>query len=285
VKAALTVLAVLTLALPAGALAAAWSEHGFRVLERRPQSRELFVQGLEIHGDRLYMSTGRYGASQLLRFRLADGALEAGVSLPPDLWGEGLTLLGDDIYQLTWKAGRLLVFHRESLDFRRELSLPGEGWGVTHDGTALIYSDGSHLLHYLDPRSGERLGSVGVTLGGRPLPCLNELEWIDGRIWANVWLTDRIVMINPRDGTVEGLIDLAGLLPAQDRRRQTDVLNGIAYDSDRGDLWVTGKLWPWRYRIELLPPAPPPLSQSAGPIQYNAGPAPVGCVPYQLFTE
>lgn len=263
----------------------AWTDHGFRVLERRPQSRRLFVQGLEIHGDDLYMSTGRFGASQLLRFRLADGALEASVDLPGNLWGEGLTLLGDDIYQLTWKAGRLLVFHRESLDFRRQLALPGEGWGITHNGTVLIYSDGSHLLHFLDPRGGQRLGSIAVTLGGEPLPCLNELEWIDGRIWANVWLTDRIVMIDPASGAVDGMIDLGGLLPEHERDRQTDVLNGIAYDADSGDLWVTGKLWPWRYRIALQPPPPPPLSQSAGPLQYNTEPAPVGCVPYQLFTE
>ncbi len=267
------------------AVSAHATDYGYRILERKPQPRDLFVQGLEFHGDYLYVSTGRYGLSSLLRYRFAEGSPPQGLRLPTQLWGEGLTLLGEDVYQLTWKARRLLVFHRESLDFRRQVSLPGQGWGLTNNGRELVYTDGSDLLHYLDPASGERLGSVAVRDNGRPLPCLNELEWIDGRIWANVWTSDHIVMINPYTGEVEGRVDLAGLLPDDERVPGTDVLNGIARNPADGAVWVTGKLWPWLYRIELQPAAPPPLSPPEGPIQYNQDPQPQQCVPFQYPTE
>ncbi len=262
------------------ATAAAPTVHGYRVEERRPLPPGLFIQGLEIRDGSLYVSTGRYGRSRLLRFALDGIAPEQGLRLPADLWGEGLTLFGDEIFQLTWKARRLLVFHRETLDFRREIALPGEGWGITGDGERLIYSDGSNLLHYLRPGDGRLLGSVPVTLDGRPLPCLNELEWVQGRVWANVWLTDYLVMINPRSGVVDGIVDLSGLLPARERRRDTDVLNGIARDPADGAIWVTGKHWPWLYRVALEPPAPEPLSPEDRPIQYNQASEPTKCIPY-----
>ena len=233
--------------------AASVSEFSIRVLEKKPQPRDLFVQGLEIHDGMLYVSTGNYGKSRLLRYRFEDMQLERGRNLHPRVFAEGLTVLKDKIYQLTWRNHALLIYNKSDFDSLDHLPLLGEGWGLTNDGENLIYSDGSETLYTVAPATGHTLHTVSVTENGQPLKNLNELEWIDGAIWANIWRTDRIVIINPQTGVVTATIDLAGLLPRDDYRPGTDVLNGIARNPANGDLWVTGKHWPWLYRVELVP--------------------------------
>ncbi len=243
-------------------LALAVEQFGFRVLEKRPHDRANYVQGLEIHDGLLYVSTGEYGRSRLLRYDLDSGALQVERRLHPRLFGEGLTLLGNSIYQLTWREGMLLEFSRDTMQPRGWHPIPGQGWGLTNDGSHLIYTDSGDKLHYMDPASKRILRSVAVTENGKPVPYLNELEWVDGQIWANIYQTDRIVIIDPESGEVTASIDLSGLLAAADRKPNTDVLNGIARDPQSGDIWVTGKRWPWLYRIELVPAATQDASQS-----------------------
>lgn len=249
-----SLLLLLLLASPTLAL----EQFGYRVLEQKPQARDSFVQGLQIVDGKLYVSTGLYGQSRLLRYRFEDGELLDQRRLHPRLFGEGLTVFGDRVFQLTWRARRMLVYTREDLSPAAVFTLPGEGWGLTDNGSELIYTDGSHYLHFLDPDSGRHLRSVAVTEQGKPVVRLNELEWIEGRVWANVWQTDRIVIIDPASGEVTASVDLTGLLPASERRPDTDVLNGIARNPADGGLWVTGKNWPWLYRIELVPAAAEP---------------------------
>ena len=233
--------------------AAAVEEFGYRVLDKKPQPRDHYVQGLQIIDGSLYVGTGIRGESRLMRYNFTDGNLEKERKLHPKLFGEGVTVFGDRVYQLTWHARMLLVFDRENLEYSHNFRIRGEGWGITNNGTELVYSDGSDQLHFLSPDTGERSRSLSVTLRGRPLHRLNELEWIDGKIWANVILTDVIVIIDPANGQVTATIDLSGLLPVVERQADTNVLNGIARDPADGAIWVTGKRWPWLYRIELVP--------------------------------
>jgi glutamine cyclotransferase len=228
-------------------------EFGYRVTDRKPQDRQNFVQGLEIVDGYLYVSSGNYGRSRLLRYRFDDGTLDTGRPVHPRLFAEGLTVFGDRVYQLTWRARMALVYSREELEGLEWFPLAGEGWGLTNNGEELIYSDGSHHLHFLSPVTRRISRSVAVTRDGAPVPQLNELEWVDGRIWANIWRSDRIVIIDPASGEVTAEVDLSGLLPAAERRPDTGVLNGIARDPADGSIWVTGKRWPWLYQIELVP--------------------------------
>jgi glutamine cyclotransferase len=244
-------LAVLLLASPAAY--ADVEQFNARVLERKAQSRDHFVQGLEIHNGQLYVGTGTYGGSGLFRYDFGSGALLDARPLDRRIFGEGVTVLGDRVYQLTWRNRAMLVYDRQTLEPLGRYPLPGEGWGLTNDGEHLWYSDGSDRLHRLDPDDGRRLHTLRVTERGRPLRALNELEWIDGRIWANVWRSERVVIIDPISGEVTGSVDLRGLLRDADRRRDTDVLNGIALDPATGGIWVTGKRWPWLFRIEPIP--------------------------------
>lgn len=244
-------LALLSLLLPN--LAAAVQQYTYRVGERLPQTRENFVQGLQIIDDSLYVSTGNYGQSHLLRYSFPQGELLQSRKLHARIFAEGVTVLGDSIYQLTWKNRKLLVYEREQMQPHHSFVLPGEGWGITTDGELLIYGDGSDQLHFLSPETGKIQRSIAVTERGQALRQLNELEWVNGRIWANVWRTNRIVIIDPVNGEVLGNIDLSGLLPDHERRHGTDVLNGIARNPADGSIWVTGKRWPWLYRIEILP--------------------------------
>ncbi len=244
-------IALLLLAGPAGAV----EHYSYRVMDQKPQDRQLFVQGLEIHNGKLYVGSGNYGQSALSRFDFATMQLEEQRRLNPRLFGEGVTVLGDRVYQLTWRERMLLVFNREDLKFLEWNPLPGEGWGMTNDGKRIIYSDGSNKLFFLTPGTRGAATTIDVTEDGKPVRNLNELEWIDGEIWANVWETDRIVIINPDTGKVRASIDLTGLLPLMERRADTNVLNGIARDPADGAIWVTGKYWPWLYHIELVPAA------------------------------
>jgi glutamine cyclotransferase len=247
-------------------------QYGFKVVDRKPQSRDNFVQGLEIVGNHLYLSSGLYGQSRLRRYDFDSGELLLERPLDPRLFAEGVTVLDGKVYQLTWRSGIGLIYQQADLSPRQLFRVPGEGWGITNDGSRLIYSDGSHQLHFIDPASMTLERTLSVQENGEPLPFLNELEWVDGRIWANVWRSNRLVIINPDSGAVEASVNLQGLLPVEDYREGTDVLNGIAHDRRDGSIWVTGKRWPWLYRIERVPldsdgpdantatsSAPPPL--------------------------
>jgi glutamine cyclotransferase len=225
--------------------------YGYEVLERRAQPRENFVQGLEFFADRLYVGTGLRGQSRLREYRFEDMTLLREQRLPEAYFGEGITRLGERLYQLTWRAGKVLVYDAERWLPLREGALATEGWGITNDGQRLIYSDGSDRLRFLDPDTLAVGKTLAVTLRGRPLPRLNELEWIDGEIWANVWTSNQLVRIDPDSGAVTGIVDLSGLLAAEDRRGDEDVLNGIAWNAAARQLWVTGKRWPWLYRVDL----------------------------------
>ncbi len=222
-----------------------------RVVEKRAFDATNFTQGLEIRDLKLYVSSGLYGQSAVRIYSWP--ALEnlQDQSLPRQFFAEGLTLVDDRVYVLTWRARRLLVLDSETLTPVGEIRLATEGWGVTHSGNRLYYSDGSDRLYTADLTSGGDLEAISVTLDGKPLRNLNELEWVDGEIWANVWLQDRIVRIDPITGRVTGDIDLSGVFPPSTRPKGADVLNGIARDPVSGDIWVTGKRWPWIFRIEL----------------------------------
>ena len=231
----------------------------YRIVDKRPLAANSFVQGLQVVGDTLYLGTGQYGASRLREYAFPGMQLRREVALPDELFGEGVTRLGERIYQLTWRSGQVRVYAAASLELIHTPRIDTQGWGITHDGKRLYYSDGSSTLRVLDPHSLAVQRAFSVTLYGQALPRLNELEWIDGEIWANVWQTEQLVRIDPARGQVRGIVDLRGLLPATQRRRETGVLNGIAWDEQRRALWVTGKNWPWLYRIRLvaLPGGPP----------------------------
>ena len=242
------VVGTLLLPLPAGAV----DSLKYEVLDKKPQERRNFVQGLEIVDGKLYVSSGNYGQSRLMRYNFEDMSLEVSKQLNRRLFAEGVTVLHERVYQLTWRERMMLVFDKRNLDYVEWFPIPGEGWGLTNDGEHLIYSDGSDRLHFLSPDDRKARRSIQVSENGRPVRKLNELEWIEGRVWANIWHSNRIVIINPESGLVEASIDLSGLLPTSDRRADTDVLNGIARDPADGAIWVTGKRWPWLYRIRTL---------------------------------
>lgn len=197
-----------------------------------------------------------YGSSSLRQVNLADGQVLQQVDLPAKYFGEGITLVGDRIFQLTWKEQQGFVYDLNSFTKLDQFYYPTEGWGLTYDGEFLIMSDGSAQLSFIDPKSYQIINQITVIDEEQPVEMLNELEYINGFVYANIWLTDRIVIVDPSDGQVQGWINLSGLLdndPSVDlRNHKTDVLNGIAYDSDTDRLFVTGKLWPRLYQIELI---------------------------------
>lgn len=217
-----------------------------------PHSVESYTQGLQYIDGTLWEGTGQYGKSLLQTIDLATGRCDVKLQLPATEFGEGITVLGDRIYQLTWTNNVVHIYDRHTLDKIREYTYTGEGWGLTSDGTLLYMSDGTETLRVIDPATFRQEKSIPVTYEGQPVRLLNELEWIEGRIWANVYTTDQIVIINPESGRVEGVVDLTGLLPQEERTPQTDVLNGIAYDEATGRIFVTGKHWPKLYEIEIV---------------------------------
>lgn len=226
----------------------------YKIINSYPHDPGAFTQGLVLDNGVLYEGTGLYGQSTLRRVDLETGAVLQLYSLPPQFFGEGITVYGDRIIQLTWQSNMGFVYDKDSFELLSEFTYPTEGWGITHDGTRLIMSDGTATLYFLDPETFERIGQIDVTDAGEPVIRLNELEYIQGEVYANIWQTDRIARINPQTGQVLAWIDLAGLLSAQDRRQPVDVLNGIAYDAATDRLFVTGKLWPQLFELELVAP-------------------------------
>lgn len=221
------------------------------VLAELPHDPAAFTQGFEIDGGILYEGTGLEGRSELRELDPDTGAVRRSVPLPGQLFGEGITVVGDRIWQLTWRDGVALEWDRATLTLRREVSLEGEGWGLCDDGARLVRSDGTDRLRFHDPVTFAEQGSVAVTLDGAPVGQLNELECVGGQVWANVWQTDRIVRIDPATGQVTAVVDAAGLLDPT-RRAAADVLNGIAaVPGGDGEFLVTGKLWPVTYRVRF----------------------------------
>jgi len=228
-----------------------------KAVERLPFDRGVFTQGFVIHSDKLWVSSGLYGKSFVERWNWPawklggdGGTYKTRLELPETVFAEGVAVHKNSVFLLSWKSQKMFAIDPKRLEITHTYALPGEGWGVTSDGQSLWISDGTSRLR--EWRDGTFQKQLTVTLNGKPLPRLNELEWINGEIWANVWLTDQIVVISPATGRITRIIDLTNLLPKKERRRDTDVLNGIAHDPKTGDVWVTGKRWPTMFRIELV---------------------------------
>jgi glutamine cyclotransferase len=225
---------------------------GYRVVHTYTHDPHAFTQGLIYLDGSLYESTGQYGQSSVRKVKLETGEVLKIVSVPPQYFGEGLTEWKDNLIQLTWKSGTGFVYDRTTFERKSTFVYGGEGWGLTHDATRLIQSDGSSTLRLIDPETLRQIGSLAVTDGGSAVDQLNELEYIKGEIYANVWQTERIAVISPKTGQVLRWIDLTGLLPAANRTGNEDVLNGIAYDAAKDRIFVTGKWWPKLFEIKVV---------------------------------
>ena len=210
-----------------------------------------YTQGLVFEDGWLYESTGLRGQSSLRKVDLATGSVAKFLNLPAQFFGEGMTILDDKIYQLTWHAQTGFIFDKNDFSLLDEFHYATEGWGLTHDGERLIMSDGTATLHFFDPQTMEEVAQIQVTDRGAPVTQLNELEFIDGQIFANVWMTDQIAIIDPETGHVTGWIDLTGLLHPEERVNGQAVLNGIAHDAENGRLFLTGKQWPKLFEVEI----------------------------------
>ena len=229
--------------------------YGFRVVHAYPHDRGAFTEGLFYRDGELYESTGLEGRSDIRRVRLETGEVLQRRAISAAYFGEGIVAWRDKLVELTWRSQVGFTYGLKDFRPRGDFHYPGEGWALTSDGRRLIMSDGTPDLRFLDPETLKTIGTLRVTYKGMPLANLNELEWVRGQVYANVWQTDEIVRIDPVSGAVVGVIELKGLLPASERRGDEDVLNGIAYDAGRDRLFVTGKLWPHVYEIALTPPA------------------------------
>ena len=224
----------------------------YQIVRAFPHDPAAFTQGLQYLDGMLYEGTGLNGRSSIRRVDLETGKVLQVRPLPAEHFGEGITVWKNDLFELTWQSHTAFVYDRQSFQPKKSFSYPGEGWGLTHDGTNLIMSDGTDELRVLDPVTFTEKRRIKVTAAGIPLRNLNELEFVKGEILANIWQTDYVARIAADTGRVTAYIDLRGLLsPAE--RVNTDVLNGIAYDGARDRLFVTGKLWPKLFEIKLIP--------------------------------
>ena len=224
--------------------------YGYTVVRAYPHDPGAFTQGLEYVDGVLYEGTGLNGHSSIRRVNLETGDVLKQHSIGDQYFGEGITVFNSDLFELTWQSGIAFVYDRNTLTPRKSFRYSGEGWGLTHDGTNLIMSDGTEFIRFLDPATFAERRRLRVTGVGQPVKNLNELEYVKGEIFANVWMTDYIARIDPSSGRVNGYIDLRGLLPARDLPRDS-VLNGIAYDAQKDRLFITGKLWPRLFEITL----------------------------------
>lgn len=226
-------------------------KYTYKIINVFPHDSGAFTQGLVFENGFFYEGTGLYGRSSLRKIDPVTGKAKQSVALANRYFGEGITLLGERIIQLTWRSHAGFVYDRDTFTIIQQFEYSGEGWGITHDGRHLIMSDGSSRLRLLDPVTFKQVRSLGVHDGGVPVSQLNELEFIKGEIYANIWQTNQIAIINPVTGLVRGWIDLSGLLTPEEMQK-TDVLNGIAYDRKGDRLFVTGKFWPKLFEIILL---------------------------------
>jgi glutamine cyclotransferase len=222
-----------------------------QVVRRYPHAIDAFTQGLAFHDGRLIESTGLEGRSSLRRVVLETGEVIQRVELADEYFAEGIAVVDDRVYQLTWTEEQGFIYDVATFEQVGEFRYEGEGWGLAHDGAQLVMSNGSAQLNFHVPESLLPSGTIDVTSGGEPVTRLNELEYVEGELWANVWQTDRIARIDAATGEVQSWLDLAGLLPAEDRTDTTGVLNGIAYDAAGDRLFVTGKRWPSLFEIRV----------------------------------
>ncbi len=226
-------------------------EYKVEVVAEYPHDVEAYTQGLFFHDGQMYESTGLHGKSTLRKVDFTTGEAVQKIGFNEKYFIEGSVVMGDNLYVLTWETRMAFIYDAETLEFKTSWKYPREGWGITTDGKKLIASDGSATLYFMDENfKVER--KVMVKHEERPVRWLNELEYIDGKIWANVYTSDEIVIINPKDGTVEEVVDCRGLLPDSLRTPATDVLNGIAYDPMTKKIYLTGKNWPKLYEIKLV---------------------------------
>ena len=225
----------------------------YKVIASFPHDTTSFTQGLVFASDgQMYESTGLQGESTLRRVDIATGRTLQRIDVPSQYFAEGLAMIGDELLQLTWQHKLGFVYDRHTFKQKRTFSYKTEGWGIAYDNSGgLVMSDGSDTLTFLDPKSFAALKTLRVMDAGRPIANLNELEWIDGEIWANVWMTDRIARISPRTGEVNAWIDFSSLYPRSQRTPPADELNGIAYDKATRRIYVTGKKWPRLYQISV----------------------------------
>ena len=221
------------------------------VVAEYPHDTGSYTQGLFFHEGQMYETTGLHGKSTLRKVDLNTGEPITKLDFGQKYFVEGSVVLNDNLYILTWESKVVFVYDADSLKYKSTWSYPREGWGITTDGKQLIASEGSSILYFMDEKFSLKR-RVYVKHEDRPVMWLNELEYIDGKIWANVYTSDEIVIINPKDGRVEGVIDCRGLLPKELRDTTTDVLNGIAYNPDTKKIYLTGKNWPKLYEIRLI---------------------------------
>ena len=217
------------------------------VIEKFPHDKDAFTQGLEYHDGVLYEGTGLWGSSELRKVELETGRVIQTKVLAPKYFGEGITILQDKVFQLTWKSGKGFVYDLATFDLIREFNFPGEGWGLTNNGENLILGNGTDQILFLDIESLQVTRSIHVKRKGKPQYFLNELEYVKNEIWANVWKTDQILRINPSNGEVIGILDLSII---SERQSEDDVANGIAWDAQSNRIFVTGKFWKYVYQIK-----------------------------------
>lgn len=225
--------------------------YSFRVVATIPHDTSAFTQGLDVYKGVFIESTGQNGQSSIRRVNMRTGVVIKREPLDAQYFGEGVTVLNDTAYMLTWLNQRGFVYDPVTLRKIREFRYAGEGWGITSDGTNLIMSNGSNVLTVMDPGTASIVRSIPVSLQGSVVGQLNEIEWVEGEIWANVWQTMTILRIDPTTGAVVGIIDCTGIVPPSEQRPTMDVFNGIAYDEETKAIYVTGKNWPKVYQIEL----------------------------------
>ncbi len=223
----------------------------YKIIKSWPHDESAFTQGLVFRNGILYESTGRNGSSSLRIVDLTTGSVRTKVDLADQYFAEGITLLDGKIFQLTWQDQLGFIYDQNSLELLGEFSYQGEGWGLTDDGRSLIMSNGTNTLAFFNPETFEVEKTISVYDNEEPLIDLNELEYVNGKIYANIWHSDKIVQIDPRSGEIMGWIDLTGLFPVEERQEPEAVLNGIAYDEKNDRLFVTGKLWPRLFEIRL----------------------------------
>lgn len=226
-------------------------EYKLDVVAEYPHDTESYTQGLFFHNGQMYETTGLHGKSTLRKVDVRTGKAIKKLDFDRKYFVEGSVVLKDNLYILTWDSKVAFVYDADSLEYRSTWSYPREGWGITTDGKQLIASDGSATLFFMDENFALKRRLI-VRYEDRPVRWLNELEYINGKIWANVYTTDEIVIIDPKDGRVEGVIDCSGLLPKRLYTKETDVLNGIAYNPEDDRIYLTGKNWPKMYEIRLV---------------------------------
>lgn len=225
-------------------------QYTLEVVAEYPHDVESYTQGLFFQDGQLYESTGVHGKSTFRQVDLQTGKALKRLDFDKKYFVEGSVMLNDNLYILTWESRTAFIYDANTLEYKSTWKYPREGWGITTDGRHLIASDGSANLYFMDENFAQKKKLL-VTVEGRPVRFLNELEYIDGKIWANVYTSDEIVIIDPKDGKIEGVINCKGLLPDKLRTDATDVLNGIAFDENTGKIYLTGKNWPKLYEIRI----------------------------------